>query len=1346
MPTVEDFKDFVTAVHHDPQSGVPVHGPFPWQRALLDRVLTTGTWPRVIDVPTGLGKTSVLDVAVFVAALRPDLARRRIFFVVDRRLVVDEAHEHALRIQRALQAERAGLVCQAVAQALRARGGDLEEALTVTRMRGGVTWDRTWLERPDQHAIITGTIDQIGSRLLFRGYGVSEHARSIDAALVGTDSLIVVDEAHLASEFTTTVDTALSLDHWPVTPRPVIVTMSATSPARATGAGQAPHGITAADVEHPVARQRLYAPKKLSLVGVTTTRKKADVEVPRVMADLAGDLATRGLVGVVANTVARARAVFSLLDGVHETILLTGRSRPIERDMLLARHYDRIKVGRDRDSKRPFIVVATQTIEVGANVDFDALVTESASLPALVQRLGRLNRLGGCATTAPAYVVHDSSVGEDDPVYGAARLAAWRWLAGHTQVGTPADPEPAGAGLDASPMELRALVASAPAAALDTPLPDVPVLETATLDAWARTSPTPHPDPPIAPFLHGIDRERAPVTVLWRAGLAPHETNRWATVVDFAPPVAEESIDLPVRVVKQWLYGRDIVQPVADIDLNTIGADDDLVPPSDSELSQTRRIGDERSQPQVLRYVRRGDADVIPAGQIQPGDTIVIPTSYGGCDAFGWHPASTTEVIDIADLAHRRARQADRRERQAGGRNRPLLRIGPHLRSLVGESAAAVLDDLLDFAAADLGASACDEYRDRLAALAEKLLPGDALHQPLESLLGRPHLAVTSTTQVDARTGDAWTPAFPVVLTADRSWHADDSSEAASSSSAYPGSRTRLDHHQREVADCAKRIASNLALPEQVVNSIWAAARWHDEGKRDIRFQAMLYAGHRATAELSARLGVEPLAKSGIDPTNRAEARRARDKAGYPAGMRHEALSARIAALRLAHHTEKVDPALVIHLVGSHHGCSRPLLPPVSDPAPVAITAPGLPALDSSQTVDWEAPARFGDFDRGYGRWGLALMEAVVRLADIWCSARNEVGCEPPSDEPAQTGPTVGVGHATKVARANHTIALPALDGRDALGFLASLGVLRLLNEEAGVAAQLSFSETDATALLHSPLATVDQVAQAIATVIKAIPPDGVIPGVPAAFPLAKTGTKGSDPMRIPRSQFRSTVRHLLGDHPTEKHRRWLHALVTDLAVDDKGQAALTPFTAPVGQQTLRSFFAKPLALIQDEPAVHIRDALTSWQRVDGYTGEYLDHRALRSAADHPTGRSVEAGVPSATWLALMALPLLRVTGTGATVQATLWHTVPGRRQPIMAWPLWRQPLGPAAAVALLEHPRLRPRSNGKGVIVNPTPWPPLGVFTIAAAARQPIDGRKSAGVLTPLGVEIATARTSGGT
>ncbi|MFY1595897.1 type I-G CRISPR-associated protein, Cas3-extension family [Micromonospora sp. WMMD737] len=322
-----------------------------------------------------------------------------------------------------------------------------------------------------------------------------------------------------------------------------------------------------------------------------------------------------------------------------------------------------------------------------------------------------------------------------------------------------------------------------------------------------------------------------------------------------------------------------------------------------------------------------------------------------------------------------------------------------------------------------------------------------------------------------------------------------------------------------------------------------------------------------------------------------------------------------------------------------------------------------------------------------------------------------------------------------------HTVELPALDGRDILGFLAALGVVRLLHDEANLDVRLSYDETTAHALLHSPLATTEAVVDALVAIIDTIPPDAVIPGIPASFPLAKVGTT-PDPMRMPRDRLPALVGDLTSTHTEPGLRRWIATLITDLTADAKGRATLTPYTAPAGQQSLRSFFTKPLQEIRKAPTQLIQQALTNWRRVDGYTGEYLDHRVLRSAADHPSGQSTEAGIPGATWLAIMALPLLRLTGTNNLTQATLWHHLPRQRQPIMTWPLWRQPLDPHAITALLEHPELHPQTSPTNdITINPSFWPPLGVFTVAAAKRQPIEGRKSAGVLAPAQIRAVTHR-----
>lgn len=311
-----------------------------------------------------------------------------------------------------------------------------------------------------------------------------------------------------------------------------------------------------------------------------------------------------------------------------------------------------------------------------------------------------------------------------------------------------------------------------------------------------------------------------------------------------------------------------------------------------------------------------------------------------------------------------------------------------------------------------------------------------------------------------------------------------------------------------------------------------------------------------------------------------------------------------------------------------------------------------------------------------------------------------------------------------------YQVHLPALDGREPLGFLAALGALRLLAEEAHANVRLSFSDDTATAVISGPYADVDAVAAELTRI--ATDQSGVVPGASEDFPR-KAG-RGADPNRVTRPEFRKFYAEL----GRQEEARWLTVLLTDLAVDGQDRVALTPYSAPSGKMNLRTFLEKPVSAVRAEPR-RIHEALVGWRRVDGVTGEYLDHRVLRSSADHPLGESLEAGVPGATWLAIMALPLLRLTGDGRNVAATLWHRVGVARRPIMVWPLWTRPLDLAAVQVLLEHPAMRPRSvdNGSPAVQNDGALDALGVFAVCGAERQPVRGRKFPGVLAPLPVLV---------
>lgn len=184
------------------------YDPFPWQAILAER-LAVGVWPAALDLPTGSGKTACLEIALYALAAQADrptaerTAPRRVWFVVDRRIVVDEAFARAERIAHKLANATSGPL-KAVADRLRDVAGT-ERPVAVARLRGGVFRDDGWARLPSQPAIITSTVDQLGSRLLFRGYGHGVLAAPIYAGLAANDSLILLDEAHCSVPFLETL-------------------------------------------------------------------------------------------------------------------------------------------------------------------------------------------------------------------------------------------------------------------------------------------------------------------------------------------------------------------------------------------------------------------------------------------------------------------------------------------------------------------------------------------------------------------------------------------------------------------------------------------------------------------------------------------------------------------------------------------------------------------------------------------------------------------------------------------------------------------------------------------------------------------------------------------------------------------------------------------------------------------------------------------------------------------------------------------------------------------------------------------------------------------------------------
>ncbi len=1018
--------------------------PFPWQQDLVTTVLAERQWPDLIDVPTGMGKTAMIDIAVFLAAAtggeqvtdRP--GRRRVLFVVDRRIVVDEAHARALRLAEALDVALRSAETTAtrrVARALAALAPDADAPLTmpaaqpvaiaprpvlaVTRMRGGITWDAAWIDRPDRPAVVIGTVDQVGSRMLFRGYGVSDRRKPIDAALVGTDSLVLVDEAHLAQALVTTLGVARGVDGAHTAPDALgaipgasLVQLTATP---ASPSARSYSFDVDAHRDHRVAWRRLNAPKRLAL-------RSSDARgVVDAMAGAAIDAVAEGAraVLVVCNTIARARQVHGALRKVAirgtqplgaDVMLLIGRSRPADRDVLTAELQSRFGPAPPGSDRLATVLVATQTVEVGANLDADALVSESAPWDALVQRLGRLNRFGDHPTACRAIVVHD---GTDDPVYGEPRLQTWAYLSSLVEENSD--------GLDVSPLACRHLSSTLPPQVL-AERPTAPILLAPTLDAWVRTGPVPVPDPPIAPYLHGLGRQPATVAVAWRDGLLDVDpTGEDAERPDAAvhadlvalPVLPIELVEVPIHAARSWMRG-DPPPPISDLDGVEVGAN-----PKGRRLRDPFRVVVWRSD---LAGVSSGGSGGVSSGggswrwveadQVRPGDVLVAPTQRGGLDDYGWAPESLQAVIDVADVARfASVSMAERRGRLRldGGTGARLGLDGDECRELrrrIRSLSRLGDDDIRDTDEQPIGDRLAEAVKRLLVRHADqpvdRRLPGAGWTPAALSILrGWLSAGVEVVEVADPSTGMDASDAAPwgggsdrFLITARRGAGAIERDDELVECSSMAHRAVSLREHHANVADRAASIARALGLPEPVVAAVQAAAGWHDLGKVEPRFQAMLCGG----AAFEALLLDEPLAKSGLDGNDRAGYRRARRRSGLPAGARHEAWSSALVQEHLAATAPAagLDGDLVVHLVASHHGHARPWLPPIVDdnPRDVTITIEGGPTgipaakvtVSSRRTVDLGHPARFAALNQRYGRWGLALLEAIVRCADMTVS------------------------------------------------------------------------------------------------------------------------------------------------------------------------------------------------------------------------------------------------------------------------------------------------------------------------------------------------------------------------
>lgn len=830
--------------------------PFPWQARLLERFCRHDEigLPTRLDIPTGLGKTSVIAIWLLGRALGGVGLPRRLVYVVDRRAVVDQASAVAEELRTWLEGTHE----------VRAMLGLGERPLPISTLRGQHVDNREWLEDPSLPAIVVGTVDMVGSRLLFGGYGVSRRMRPYHAGLLGQDTLIVLDEAHLVPPFEALIGAIarreghLSGQRGSELPAVRLLSLSATG---RENSGEV-FKLGDDDREHAVVRQRLDATKRVHVEDI-----EPDTKLPGVLAEAAWALgALEGApqrVVVFVTSRKDAQAVFGDLvrrarppkrndSPSGEVELLVGQRRVRDRAQARKR-LEKLGFlgGALQRPEVPVFLVATAAGEVGVDLDADHMVSDLVAWERMVQRLGRVNRRGEGKAEVRIYAQPPKKK-EDLLVYEARREMLRRLEAAGGKAGPSAL-----AKLNAQAAQEPALKRTQALATTAAPLR--PPLEAATVLDWAMTSWEGHAGrADLAPWLRGwVEDDEPRCRLVWR-----------------------------VRKHLPFVSAGDEWRPAGERELRAYF---EAAPPHLSEVLETeawRAV--EWLADRAKRLLRAHGQE----GVLGLGDRLGFLL-----DASNGHEETLPSLVELSEgIRSKRYRESFAR-RLVG-------------RTLVLDHRVAGLDEggLLDGTADTPPRTVSDEDRDvpwlePLEVRGFGLVPAVRFRIALKSAADRSvgldpgwreriELPVAVSQEGDQV---EWS------LVVEQFRHFAEGEEARSA-----GRPQSLAEHSEWTATRARALAERLGLPDSDTRLLALAGRLHDLGKQAERWQRAF----------SAPRDQWPLAKT-LGPV----------RPKFLDGYRHEFGSLPHAEADAEFQTLHLDEQdLVLHLIAAHHGLARPLI------------------------------------------------------------------------------------------------------------------------------------------------------------------------------------------------------------------------------------------------------------------------------------------------------------------------------------------------------------------------------------------------------------------------------------